>query len=160
MIFYRDVCPYGKLKIPQQLSDEMDERWAYIPQGTKRAAQQYLDEIDTNRIRTFCAWADERAEKDYPGGNPYYINREQVPEFGVKVVKSWIASSNQYTVLTVVYNKTNQEHASTEWTCTLSNKGVKVYEGKIKVDDVKANSRVITKHQILYNGNATKVDCS
>ena len=43
MIFYRDVCPYGKVKMPDYVSRNIDERWAYIPHGTKKVAERSRD---------------------------------------------------------------------------------------------------------------------
>ena len=107
----------------------------------------------------FCKKGDALFEKEYPEGNAYQAKMEQVPEFGIRMVKAWRITDSEYEVFTVIYNKTNRDYATTEWTCTFANKGVKVHEEKIKVDNVRANSRVIARHKVLYAGNATRVDC-
>jgi hypothetical protein len=160
VIFYHDVCPYGRLKIPERLWDEVSERWAYIPDGTKRRAITIVsNRLEDNDVATFCASMDEWYAKNYPKGNPLEAKKEKVPEFGIVMVEAARETRSRYVFYTVVYNGTAEDRGTTEWICVLNNAKKKVYEENVKVENVKANSRVVTRHVFDYDGNADNVTC-
>jgi hypothetical protein len=161
MIFYHDACPYGRLKMPDEVWDYVSSSWAYIPDATKRRADVVnYQRIEDVGVARFCERADEWFNENHPYGNPLEARRERLPEFGIAVTNASRETNTRYLFFTVVYNGTAEDRGTTEWTCTLSNaKNTKVYEKKLRVDNVKANSRVITRNVFHYDGNADNVQC-
>jgi hypothetical protein len=160
-IFYHDVCPYGRVNMPERVWDEISSRWAYIPDGTKRRADTVVYQmIEDTGVAKFCATSDEWFAKNHPDGNPLAVRAEKaLPEFGILMVNAVRESNTRYVFFTVVLNNTTEDR-NTEWTCVLNNTAKrKVYEEKFNID-VKAKSRVVTRHVVHYDGNADNVLCT
>jgi hypothetical protein len=86
MIFYHDACPYGRLKMPDEVWDYVSSSWAYIPDATKRRADVVnYQRIEDVGVARFCERADEWFNENHPYGNPLEARRERLPEFGIAV---------------------------------------------------------------------------
>lgn len=160
-IIYRDVCPYGRLKTPRQISAETDRRWAYIPDGTKRqAATEVWQFIDDIGIEKFCKWNDDQSDKDWGIPNELEVEREKnLPKLYATVTGAARLTDVKYRFFLTAVNNTDASR-DTEWTCRFFNVGkVVVKEWKVPIPKVEAHRRVITAQTVVLDANADTVVC-
>ena len=156
-----DVCPYGRLKTPRQISAETDRRWAYIPDGTKRqAATEVWQFIDDIGIEKFCKWNDDQSDKDWGIPNELEVEREKnLPKLYATVTGAARLTDVKYRFFLTAVNNTDASR-DTEWTCRFFNVGkVVVKEWKVPIPKVEAHRRVITAQTVVLDANADTVVC-
>jgi hypothetical protein len=160
-IYYRNVCPYGRLKVPHQLHSENEERWAYLPDETKRKANKDVYQaIDDMGVEKFCKWNDDWFDKNWGKPDELEVEREkELPELYVNVTgASRLTDAKYQFYLTAVNN--SDTNINTEWTCQFSNKAKTVIkEWKVTINNVAARSRIITKQEVVFYANVDTVFC-
>jgi hypothetical protein len=160
-LIYRDVCPYGRLKVPHQHDQENAERWAYIPDDTKRqATRDVYQAIENMGIEKFCKWNDDWFDKNWGIPDELEVEREKtLPNLYATVTGAARLSDVKYQFFLTAVNNTDTSR-DTEWTCRLSNMGKAVIkEWKVAIPKVESHSRVITTQTVVSDANADTIFC-